>query len=106
MTTQQPVRADGSGQMFNQIAKRYDLLNRLMSFGLDRGWRRRLIESMPNHGRILDVATGTADVALAIARCHQNVTRFASCCVLLLVAVSSLLANGLEVAPVLDSPDS
>ena len=29
-------KADGSGQMFNQIARRYDLLNRLMSFGLDR----------------------------------------------------------------------
>ena len=45
-----------------------------MSFGLDRGWRRRLIQSMPGHGRILDVATGTADVALAIARAHPDVT--------------------------------
>ena len=73
MATQDGLRADGSGQMFNQIAKRYDLLNRLMSFGLDRGWRRRLINSMPSHGRILDVATGTADVALAIAKAHPEV---------------------------------
>ncbi|MEE2786552.1 MAG: bifunctional demethylmenaquinone methyltransferase/2-methoxy-6-polyprenyl-1,4-benzoquinol methylase UbiE [Myxococcota bacterium] len=74
MTTEHRLRADGSGQMFNQIAKRYDLLNRLMSFGLDRGWRRQLIESMPHTGQILDVATGTADVALAIARAHPDVS--------------------------------
>ncbi len=73
MAIQDGLRADGSGQMFNQIAKRYDLLNRLMSFGLDRGWRRRLINSLPPNGRILDVATGTADVALAIAKTHPQV---------------------------------
>jgi len=55
MTTQM-ARADGSGAMFDQIAKRYDLLNRLMSFGMDRGWRKQLIESMPNDGELLDVA--------------------------------------------------
>ena len=68
------VRADGSGAMFDQIAKRYDLLNRLMSFGMDRGWRRQLIESMPSTGELLDVATGTADVGLALAKAHPNTT--------------------------------
>jgi len=71
MTTQL-ARADGSGAMFDKIARRYDLLNRLMSFGLDRSWRRQLIESMPTQGRLLDVATGTADVALALARIHPD----------------------------------
>ena len=71
MTTQ-IVRADGSGAMFDQIAKRYDLLNRLMSFGMDRGWRRRLIDAMPSDGPILDVATGTADVALSLAKRHSK----------------------------------
>ena len=71
MTTQM-VRADGSGAMFDQIAKRYDLLNRLMSFGMDRDWRRKLIDAMPTHGQILDVATGTADVALALAKRHPQ----------------------------------
>lgn len=66
------VRADGSGQMFDQIARRYDLLNRLMSFGLDRSWRRKLIQSMPSEGRLLDVATGTADVAIALADAHPQ----------------------------------
>lgn len=61
------VPADGSGAMFDRIAKRYDLLNRLMSFGIDRIWRKKLLNALPSSGRILDVATGTADVAIAIA---------------------------------------
>ncbi|MCB9537134.1 MAG: ubiquinone/menaquinone biosynthesis methyltransferase [Myxococcales bacterium] len=66
--------ADGSGAMFDRIAHRYDLLNRLMSFGLDRGWRRRLVDAMPDAGALLDVATGTADVALALADAHPSTT--------------------------------
>ena len=69
-----PVRvgnADGSGAMFDRIAKRYDLLNRLISFGLDHRWRRKLLDNLgaigPNES-VLDVATGTGDVAIAIAK--------------------------------------
>jgi len=60
--------------MFDQIAGRYDLLNRVMSLGMDRGWRRKLVAALavPDSGHILDVATGTADVALAIARTHRG----------------------------------
>ncbi|SFV30324.1 bifunctional demethylmenaquinone methyltransferase/2-methoxy-6-polyprenyl-1,4-benzoquinol methylase UbiE [Thermoflavifilum thermophilum] len=57
-------------QMFNEIAGRYDLLNRLLSAGIDVQWRRKAIRLLadiqPQH--ILDVATGTADVALMLAR--------------------------------------
>ena len=70
----QLVSANGSGAMFDQIARRYDPLNRLMSFGMDRGWRRKLVNAMPNHGRLLDVATGTADVALDLAKRHADTT--------------------------------
>ena len=66
------MKADGSGAMFDRIAHRYDLLNRLMSFGLDRSWRKQLMGSMPTEGRILDVATGTADVAIAMAEKHAQ----------------------------------
>lgn len=53
--------------MFDAIAHRYDLLNRVLSFGLDRRWRRAAIRRLgeQKNGRILDVATGTGDVALA-----------------------------------------
>lgn len=57
-------------QMFDEIAPRYDLLNRLLSFGVDRRWRRVAVRQLtiPSGGRVLDVATGTGDVALEIAR--------------------------------------
>ena len=53
--------------MFDAIAHRYDLLNRVLSFGLDRTWRKSAIRRLgeQKNGRILDVATGTGDVALA-----------------------------------------
>ena len=60
----------GSGAMFDRIAPRYDLMNRLISLGLDRRWRRRLVAAVTQDrpARVLDLATGTADVALELAR--------------------------------------
>ena len=58
---------DGSGRMFDGIARRYDLLNRVNSLGLDQSWRRRLVDALeltPGQ-RVLDLATGTADLPLA-----------------------------------------
>ncbi len=57
-------------QMFDDIAFRYDLLNRLLSFGIDRRWRRYAVSqlSIPKNGRVLDIATGTCDVALEVAK--------------------------------------
>ncbi len=56
--------------MFDAIAGRYDLLNTVLSGGLDRYWRRRAIATLKLTGRerLLDVCTGTADVALGAAR--------------------------------------
>jgi demethylmenaquinone methyltransferase/2-methoxy-6-polyprenyl-1,4-benzoquinol methylase len=52
--------------MFDAIAPRYDLLNRLLSAGIDKRWRKRAIASLSLSGRetLIDVCTGTADVAL------------------------------------------
>lgn len=62
--------ADRVRQMFGEIARRYDLLNRLLSLGIDRSWRRRTIRLAPpsGEGPILDLCTGTADLALAYWR--------------------------------------
>lgn len=53
-------------QLFDRIAPRYDLLNHLLSSGIDILWRKRAIKLLRPYGpkRILDVATGTADLAL------------------------------------------
>jgi demethylmenaquinone methyltransferase / 2-methoxy-6-polyprenyl-1,4-benzoquinol methylase len=53
-------------EMFNSIAPRYDFLNRFLSLGIDRGWRTRAIRTLKNiePKYILDVATGTADLAI------------------------------------------
>lgn len=53
-------------EMFNNIAHRYDFLNRFMSGGIDVGWRKKTIQQLTTlqPQLVLDVATGTADVAL------------------------------------------
>ena len=66
----------GSGEMFDAIAGRYDLLNRILSLGVDQGWRRKTVAALrlaPGH-RVLDLATGTADLAIQIARTVAGVT--------------------------------
>jgi demethylmenaquinone methyltransferase / 2-methoxy-6-polyprenyl-1,4-benzoquinol methylase len=66
----------GSGEMFDAIAPRYDLLNRLLSLGIDQRWRRLLVERLrlKPGARVLDLATGTADLAILIARSAPEVS--------------------------------
>jgi demethylmenaquinone methyltransferase/2-methoxy-6-polyprenyl-1,4-benzoquinol methylase len=69
----EPVQ-QGSGRMFDAIAPRYDLVNRLISLGIDQSWRKRTVRALElgPTSRVLDVATGTADLALLIARMAEG----------------------------------
>ena len=63
-------KKDQVARMFDGISGRYDLLNRLLSMGIDVRWRRVALRMLREQGqpkRVLDVATGTADLALALA---------------------------------------
>jgi demethylmenaquinone methyltransferase/2-methoxy-6-polyprenyl-1,4-benzoquinol methylase len=62
-------KAFGSGQMFDGIAARYDFVNRVISLGIDQSWRRRTVKALGLQpgARVLDLATGTGDLALLIA---------------------------------------
>ena len=57
-------------RMFDSIAGRYDMLNRMLSLGMDRLWRRKMVDSLrpSSPQRILDVASGTGDLALLMCR--------------------------------------
>ncbi|MEZ6186240.1 MAG: ubiquinone/menaquinone biosynthesis methyltransferase [Planctomycetota bacterium] len=73
-TTETTPHRLGSGDMFDQIAPRYDLMNRLISLGLDKRWRTRLVRSLAptEPRRLLDVATGTADVLQALRKAYPE----------------------------------
>jgi demethylmenaquinone methyltransferase/2-methoxy-6-polyprenyl-1,4-benzoquinol methylase len=59
----------GSGAMFDSVAPFYDIANRFMSFGFDQSWRKSLVTALhlSTQDAILDVSTGTADVAIQMA---------------------------------------
>lgn len=67
MNTAQPSRIDVY-KLFDRIATRYDLFNRISSFGLDVSWRRKLATSLKGQKQlqVLDVATGTGDLLLSM----------------------------------------
>ena len=54
------------GGLFDRIAGSYDKLNHLLSLGIDRRWRRRAVGMLKYSGKVLDVAIGTADLAIEI----------------------------------------
>ena len=61
-------------KLFDEISPKYDFLNHFLSFGIDKIWRKKLIKLVRNEkpSRILDVATGTADLAIYAARYIEN----------------------------------
>jgi demethylmenaquinone methyltransferase / 2-methoxy-6-polyprenyl-1,4-benzoquinol methylase len=63
-------------RMFDAIAGRYDLMNRVMTLGQDQKWRRFVVEKAgdPGSGRVLDLATGTGDIAALVRHIYPEAT--------------------------------
>jgi demethylmenaquinone methyltransferase/2-methoxy-6-polyprenyl-1,4-benzoquinol methylase len=74
-----PYTAEGSkkeqvAEMFDNISHRYDFLNHFLSLNIDKGWRKKVVK-MASSGKpkaILDVATGTADLAIALTKANPE----------------------------------
>ena len=69
-----PEKAVFVNRMFADIAHRYDLMNRLITGGRDVAWRREVVAlcALPERGRLLDVGTGTGDIAYEAGAAHGN----------------------------------
>ena len=69
-----PAKSDAP-RMFDRIAPRYDLLNRLLSGRRDVAWRRQVAALLPDRDRleVLDIATGTADILLTLFERRHNI---------------------------------
>ena len=68
-------KSDNVAAMFNSIAAKYDFLNHFLSLGIDKLWRRRLVKQLAksNPRQVLDIATGTGDLAIQLAKHHKSV---------------------------------
>ncbi len=67
-------KRDQIKHLFNTIAPHYDFLNHILSFGIDKWWRRRVIRKVCQQSarEILDVATGTGDMAIALSKRNRS----------------------------------
>jgi demethylmenaquinone methyltransferase/2-methoxy-6-polyprenyl-1,4-benzoquinol methylase len=85
--------------IFNSITPHYDLLNHLLSAGRDIYWRSFTAKRIPyNSRKILDLATGTGDLAIALARRYPNVRIFGADFVLKMMELAKIKARRKKVA--------
>jgi len=65
-------------KMFDEVSSNYDFLNRILTFGLDIGWRKKVVKLVQNHSKkkenkkFLDIATGTGDLAIMLSKVKDS----------------------------------
>lgn len=102
-TAKEAAHAKAVREMFSGIAGRYDLLNHLLSLNIDKGWRKRVVKELADvladgNARVLDVACGTGDLAIALsenARAKVTGTDFCRPMLEIAYAKSAELPNGI-----------
>ena len=72
-----PFNKKDSWLVFNKIAGTYDFINRILSFGVDKRWRKRTLDFIPLSKEItlVDIASGTFDLLIAILKKRPNITQ-------------------------------
>ncbi len=91
-------------QMFDEVSSNYDFLNRVLTFGLDIGWRKKVVKFVKNHTQnkenkqFLDIATGTGDLAIMLAQkvSDAKVTGLDISKGMLDVGIKKIVSKGLE----------
>jgi demethylmenaquinone methyltransferase/2-methoxy-6-polyprenyl-1,4-benzoquinol methylase len=108
MTVAERDRAARVRSMFARIVARYDLMNRLMTLGLDQRWRAVAVAlAGPRRGLALDAATGTGDLALGLARQGwQHIVALDFCPEMLAAAARKIGAQGESKRIVLTAGDA
>ena len=95
------LNSNSVGQIFDSIAQTYDILNNLLSFGMDFFWRRKLAGLITGKDRLrfLDMAAGTGDLLIAILQRNHNITEAVGLDIsenMLAVCSDKLARRGLE----------
>tara|TARA_R110002096_G_scaffold74101_2_gene175774 strand:+ start:24963 stop:25688 length:726 start_codon:yes stop_codon:yes gene_type:complete len=109
-----PYKAEGSkkeqvAEMFDNISHRYDFLNHFLSLNIDKGWRRKVVKTVTeqNPDQILDVATGTADLAIALTKARpKKITGIDISAGMLAVGQKKIEARSLDKVITLTQADS
>lgn len=104
----QRTKKEQVASMFDNIAGRYDFLNHFLSAGIDKKWRTRTVKMMKEHNpsNMLDVATGTGDLAIAMSSITDHVTGIDISQGMLDVGVKKVKELGLEEKITLQKADS
>src|SRR5260221_2089978 len=94
------ARANAVRDMFTRIAPRYDLMNRVMSGGFDGRWRKFVIQKagIPKGGKLLDIATGTGDIAFEALAQVEGITAVGADFVPMMMVVGQKRPNGRAVS--------
>jgi demethylmenaquinone methyltransferase/2-methoxy-6-polyprenyl-1,4-benzoquinol methylase len=95
----EPSKKEVVREMFDNISHRYDFLNHFLSFGIDHRWRKTLVRMLESYKpvSVLDVATGTGDLAIAIGSLKpQKIVGIDISEKMLEIGRQKLAANGLD----------